>query len=63
MTLPKGKKVIGYKQVFKIKYNPKGSIERYKTRLVAKGYSQVKGLDYNETFELAAKPENLVSHQ
>jgi hypothetical protein len=37
---PPGKKHIGCKLVYKIKYNPGGSVERYKARLVAKGYNQ-----------------------
>ncbi|KAL0318775.1 UNVERIFIED_CONTAM: Retrovirus-related Pol polyprotein from transposon TNT 1-94 [Sesamum angustifolium] len=55
IQLPKGKKTIGTKWVFKIKYNPDGTMKRYKGRLVAEGYSQVEGLDYNETFVPVAK--------
>jgi hypothetical protein len=38
------------KWVYTIKYNPDGSIKKFKARWVAKGYSQIEGLHYNETF-------------
>jgi hypothetical protein len=47
---PAGKKVIGYKWVFKVKRNADGSIERYKGRVIAKGYNQRPGIDYIEIF-------------
>ncbi|GAA0144266.1 transmembrane signal receptor [Lithospermum erythrorhizon] len=45
VDLPKGKKLIGCKWVYKIKRNPDGIVKRYKTRLVAKGFTQIEGGD------------------
>jgi hypothetical protein len=55
VPLPKGRKPISCKWVFKIKHGVDGEVERYKARLVAKGFMQAFGVYYNKTFALVAK--------
>ncbi|MCO5611952.1 hypothetical protein L7F22_066212 [Adiantum nelumboides] len=50
VPLPKGKKPIGCRWVYKVKHNSDGSVSRYKARLVAKGYTHTYGIDYEEMF-------------
>jgi hypothetical protein len=59
VALPKDKKAIGCKWVYKIKHNADGFVSRYKPRLVAKGYAQTFGIDYEETYSLVAKITNV----
>jgi Reverse transcriptase (RNA-dependent DNA polymerase) len=55
VSLPKDKKPVGCKWIYKTKYNSDGTIERHKARLVAKGYTQIYGIDYHKTFAPVAK--------
>jgi len=47
--------VVGSRWVYRIKHITDGSIERYKVRIVARGFTQQKGIDYSETFSLITK--------
>jgi hypothetical protein len=51
---PPGCKPIGTKWVWKNKEGEKGEVVRNKSRLVAQGFSQKEGIDYEETFALVA---------
>ena len=50
IPMPKNVKPVGYKWVFVRKRNEKNEIIRYKARLVAQGFSQRPGIDYDETY-------------
>lgn len=49
LKLPQGDKVIKSKWTYKVKYGESGKIKRYKARLVAQGFTQKYGIDFDET--------------
>ena len=55
MHPPQGKKIVGCRLVFTVKHNADELVNRYKTRLVAKRFTQTYGIDYDETFAPFAK--------
>ena len=57
--IPKDRKLIGCRWVFRIKTDAQGNLIHFKARLVAKGYSQIKGIDYDELFAPVTRYETL----
>ncbi|KAL9261585.1 Retrovirus-related Pol polyprotein from transposon TNT 1-94-like protein [Drosera capensis] len=50
VKLPKGKKALKNRWIYRVKYESDSTAPRYKTRLVVKGFNQRKGVDFNEIF-------------
>jgi hypothetical protein len=58
-TLPTGNNTIGLKWVYKVKKDELGNIVKHTTRLVAKGYVQRAGMDFEEIFAPVARLESV----
>ena len=56
---PKDRKIIGLKWVFRTKLKFDGSVNKHKARLVVKGYAQVWGVDFSETFAPVARLDTI----
>ena len=59
LELPNGEKTIGCKWVYKTKKDSLGNIERYKARLIIKGFTQNEGINYKDTFSPISKKDSL----
>eukprot|EP00253_Pinus_taeda_P024669 PITA_24669 len=59
VPLPKGQKLVRCKWVYRTKFGPDGKVDKHKARLVVKCFSQVEGIDYNETFSYVAKMNSI----
>ena len=55
VSKPTEKSIVSSKWIFKLKHAADGSIEKYKARFVARGFSQKEGIDYDETFALMSR--------
>jgi hypothetical protein len=58
---PIDKSVVGSRWIYKVKQAADGSVEKYKARFVAQGFSQIKGIDYGETFAPVARYSSIRS--
>ena len=55
VVLPSGKSTVGCRWVYTVKVGPDGQVDHLKSHLVVKGYTQVYGSDYGDTFPPVAK--------
>ena len=55
MPKSRDKNLVGSKWVFKTKLKVDGTIDMYKSKLVAMGFSQLEGLDFEEIFSYVVK--------
>jgi hypothetical protein len=55
VSRPKDKSVVSSKWIYKIKHAADGSVEKFKARFVARGFTQKEGIDYEETFSPVAR--------
>ena len=57
--LPPSRHLVTLKWVFRVKYTSSGLVNRFKARLVARGFTQIEGIDYDETFAPTLHYESL----
>ena len=61
VSRPEGKSVVTSRWLYKIKHATDGSIEKFKAKFVARGFSQVEVVDYEETFAPVARYTSICS--
>jgi hypothetical protein len=59
VDLPRGHKAISLKWVFKLKHDEHGEVVKHKAQLVAKGYVQRQGIDFDEVYAPVARMESV----
>ena len=58
---PEGKNIVGSCWILKVKHDKNGSVDHFKARLVAQGYSQVRGVDYDKVFSPVSRNTSVIS--
>ena len=58
-TLPKGRKLVQCRWIYRTKFFADGLIDKHKAHLVVKGFLQVEGIDYTEKFSLVTKMNSI----
>jgi hypothetical protein len=59
VDIPQHKKAIGVRWVYRTKLNSDGYVNKYKARLVVKGYARMFGVDFSETFTPVARMDTI----
>ena len=59
ISLPNERKLVWCKWIYRSKFAADGSVDKYKARLVTKGFSQVPGIDYTKTISSIAKMNSI----
>jgi len=59
VKLPKGKRALETRWIFRVKQDSNSTLPRYKARLVVKGFRPKKGVDFNEIFSPVVKMSSI----
>ena len=61
VDVPKDKDVISFKWIYKTKQDAYGNVQKHKERMVARGFTQQPGIDFNETFAPIACMDTVIT--